>query len=706
MAKHKRKATKSKKQIKSNLQDQEAGLKRSVLKEVLAILLITIGVFVILALVGVAGNLGKWVLEAVQFLIGQSVYMVPIALFGVAFMLFAQEKHPLKLHNLVGIFSFFICFSTILQAILGPEVSFSMSTVGNYGGVVGYGIYSLVSPVLTRWVLVFIFAMLTIISVIVSANARLQQIINKIFSPMRKTKDEEGNPDAAFKINTLPIAGTIGKDKDEPKTESEPIVASFDAEWKYPSAELLETTTTQADPGDAKKNAATIEKTFADFGYEVKMEGVDVGPTVSQYSLKPPDGVKLSKFAELDKNLALALEAEQIRIEAPIPGKSSVGVEVPNKKASIVRLKDIMTSDEVKAEKAKLTFVLGRDVNGAIVTGDLTKAPHLLIAGATNTGKSVMINTLLVSLLYRNSPSELKLILVDPKRVELGLYEGIPHLLSPVIFEPTQTISALKWAVAEMERRLKLLAANSARDIGEFNKQKNVDKMPFIVIVIDELFDLMIVAGKDVEALIQRISQMARAVGIHLVLATQRPSVNVITGTIKANIPTRIALTTTSNVDSRTIIDAAGAEKLLGNGDMLYKSPVLLKAKRVQGVLVSNSEVTKIAKFLKAQREPQYNDEVLAQAVKIKGLSSILSDGGNDDDDELFDQAVEVCLQSGKGSTSLIQRRLRVGYGRAARLLDMLEERGVVGPSEGASKPRKLLISGSDQIGGGTSEPE
>jgi S-DNA-T family DNA segregation ATPase FtsK/SpoIIIE len=256
-----------------------------------------------------------------------------------------------------------------------------------------------------------------------------------------------------------------------------------------------------------------------------------------------------------------------------------------------------------------------------------------------------------------------------------------------------------------MERRLKLLATNSARDIGEFNKQKNVDKMPYIVIVIDELSDLMIAAGKDVEALIQRIAQMARAVGIHLVLATQRPSVNVITGTIKANIPTRIALTTTSNVDSRTIIDGSGAEKLLGNGDMLYKSPILLRAKRVQGVLVSNAEVTRITKFLKAQREPQYNDEVLAQAVKIKGLSSILGDG-NDDDDELFDQAVEVCLQSGKGSTSLIQRRLRVGYGRAARLLDMLEERGIVGPSEGASKPRKLLITSSDQIGGGSSEPE
>lgn len=704
MAKRKRKATKSKKQIKSNLQDQETGLKRSVLKEVLAILLITIGVFVILALVGVAGNLGKWVLEAVQFLIGQSVYMVPIALFGVAFMLFAQEKHPLRLHNLVGIFSFFICFSTILQAILGPEVSFGMSTVGNYGGVVGYGIYSVVSPVLTRWVLVFIFAMLTIISVIVSANARLQQIISKLFGPMHKNKHEVASADGTFKINTLPIAGTIGKDKDEPKPEPEPIVATFDAEWKYPSTELLETTTTQADPGDAKKNAATIEKTFADFGYGVKMEGVDVGPTVSQYSLKPPDGVKLSKFAQLDKNLALALEAQQIRVEAPIPGKSSVGVEVPNKKRSIVRLKDIMDSDEVKGIKDKLLFVLGRDVNGKIFTFDLHKAPHLLIAGATGMGKSVMIDTLLVSLLYRNSPSELKLILIDPK-TGLHRYDGIPHLLTPVIVEPTQAISALKWAIAEMGSRTKLLREHGALDIGEFNKKKSSDKMPFIVIIIDELSNLMTVAGKDVETLIHTLSAMARAVGIHLVLSTQRPSVNVITGTIKANIPTKIAFTTSNNVDSRTILDASGAEKLLGNGDMLFACPTLLQPKRIQGVFVSNDEATKVTKFLKAQREPQYNDAVISQAVKIKGLSSILGDG-NDDDDELFDQAVEVCLQSGKGSTSLIQRRLRVGYGRAARLLDMLEERGIVGPSEGASKPRKLLITSSDQIGGGSSEPE
>jgi S-DNA-T family DNA segregation ATPase FtsK/SpoIIIE len=707
MAKPKRgRPPKNKKATKKDQAEQEEGLKRSVLKEILAIILITIGVFIILALIGVAGNLGKWVTDAIKFVIGQSIYVLPLALFGISFMLFAQERYPLKTHNVVGVISFFICFSTILQALLGPSVSFDIATVGNYGGVIGWGIYALVSPILNRWVLVFIFAMLTIVSVIVAANARLKQIIAKLFSPMRKKgEDEEAGDD--FKINQLPIKGTIGNDKpkDEDKEPAGPIVASFDKDWKYPSVNLLEATTTQPDPGNAKANGATIKSVFSDFGYEVDMKGVDVGPTVSQYTLKPPTGVNLSKFNSLDKNLALALEAEQVRIEAPIPGKSLVGIEVPNKKGSVVRLKDIISSDEVKDQKSKLTFVLGRDVNGKIVTGDLATAPHLLIAGATGTGKSVMINTLLVSLLYRNSPSELKLILVDPKRVELSLYDGIPHLLSPVVFEPDKTISALKWAVAEMERRLKLLQENGVRDIGEFNKQKGVDKMPFIVIVIDELFDLMMAAGKDVEALIQRISQMARAVGIHLVLATQRPSVNVITGTIKANVPTRIALTTSQQVDSRTIIDASGAEKLLGKGDMLFASPSFIKPKRVQGVFVSNEEVTKVGKFLKEQREPQYNEEVLAQAVKIKGMPSLSGDGGGEDDDEMFDSAAEAVVREGKASATLLQRRLRVGYARAARLIDLLEDRGVIGPADG-SRPRKVLVQDVSELSGGNSESE
>lgn len=705
MAKRGRKKTTKKQQKKDKLQE-ENGLKRSVLKEILAIVLVTLGVFIILALVGVAGALGKWILEGIKFIIGQSVYMLPLAFFGVAFMLFAQEKYPLRGYNIIGIISFFICLSTILQALLAPSASLDIATIGSYGGVVGYGIYAVVSPILNKWVVVFIFLMLLIISVIVSTNARLKQIITKLFSPFSRNKGNAAEGGEDFKINNpaLPIKGTIGSDK--PKEEAKPagpIVASTDKDWKYPSVDLLKATTTQPDPGDAKKNGAVIKATFADFGYEVKMNGVDVGPTVSQYTLTPPNGVNLSKFYALDKNLALALSAEQVRIEAPIPGKSLVGIEVPNATRSTVRLKDILASEEIKSKKGKLNFVLGRNVSGEIMSSDLDRAPHLLIAGSTGTGKSVMINTLLLSLLYRNSPSELKLVLVDPKRVELSLYDEIPHLLCPVVYEPDQAISALKWAAAEMERRLKLLHEHKRRDIGEYNSMKNVDKMPFIVIVIDELADLMQKARKDMDQLIATIAAKARASGIHLVLATQRPSVDVITGVIKNNVPTRIALTTSSQVDSRTIIDVAGAEKLLGKGDMLFADPQFLKPKRVQGVLVENEEVTKVAKFLKEQKEPQYNEEVLAQAVKIKGLSSSL--GGDDGDDAEVQEAAELVIQAGKASASLLQRRMRVGYAKAARLIDMLEERGIVGPPDGA-RPRQILVDSIDDLGGGTGDTE
>lgn len=704
MAKRGRKKTTKKQQKKTN-PEEETGLKRSVLKEIIAIVLVTIGVFLILALIGVAGSLGKWILEAIKFIIGQSVYALPLALFGIAFMLFAQEKHPLRGYNLIGIASFFICLSTILQAVLAPSANLDIATIGSYGGVIGYGIYAVMSPLLNRWVVIFIFAMLLVISVIVSVNARLKQIIAKLFSPLRKNKQEDEGEEIRINNPSLPIKGTIGgeKAKEEAKVETGPIVASTDKDWKYPSVDLLQATTTQPDPGDAKKNGQIIKATFADFGYDVKMDGVDVGPTVSQYTLKPPTGVNLSKFYALDRNLALALSAEQIRIEAPIPGKSLVGIEVPNAKRSTVRLKDILASDAIKAKKGKLNFVLGRSVDGEILSSDLDTAPHLLIAGSTGTGKSVMINTLLLSLLYRNSPSELKLILVDPKRVELSLYDEIPHLLCPVIYEPDQAISALKWAAAEMERRLKLLHEHRKRDIGEYNSMKNIDNMPFIVIVIDELADLMQKARKDMDSLIAAIAAKARASGIHLVLATQRPSVDVITGVIKNNVPTRIALTTSSQVDSRTIIDASGAEKLLSKGDMLFSSPAFLKPRRAQGVLVDNDEVTKVAKFLREQKEPQYNEEVLAQAVKIKGLASSI--GGGDSDDAEVQEAAEIVVQAGKASASLLQRRMRVGYAKAARLIDMLEEKGIVGPADGA-RPRQVLVDNVGELSGGESESE
>jgi S-DNA-T family DNA segregation ATPase FtsK/SpoIIIE len=668
-------------------------------REIAAIVLITIAVFLILSMIGFAGSLGGWIFMAVSFVIGLAAFVLPFALLLIAWVLFQPDKYEFKPNNLFGTIFVFVCLAGLAHLIFAPE-SVDFASVGNGGGMVGLGLGSAMLPILNKPVSIFILTALLMISLVVAANTRVKDLFKSFLALFHRERNSEGEvvEQSEFKINTtLPIKGSVGEEEPEPKKKASVMLTSVDKDWVYPPLDLVKATSTQADPGDAKATAKLIQSTFGDFGYEVDMHGVDVGPTVSQYSLRPPNGVNLNKITALDRNLALALEAEQIRIEAPIPGKSLVGIQVPNKKAATVRLGDILASKEVSGKGTKLTFVLGRDVSGEIITADLGKAPHLLVAGATGAGKSVMINTLITSLLYRNSPSELKLILVDPKRVELGLYQDIPHLLTPVIVEPMQAISALKWAVAEMDRRYRLLQDHGKRGIDEFNAQKDVDSMPYIVIVVDEFADLMMVAGKDVEALIQRLTQMARAVGIHLVLATQRPSVNVITGIIKANVPTRVALTTASQVDSRTIIEMAGAEKLLGKGDMLFASPSFIKPKRVQGVWLSEEEVKGVADYLRSAREPEYNEEVLAQSVRIKGVGGGDYDTGEDD---LFNDAAEAVIQGGKASASYLQRRLKVGYARAARLMDMLEEQGVVGPPDGA-KPREVLISSVDELGGG-----
>ena len=406
-----------------------------------------------------------------------------------------------------------------------------------------------------------------------------------------------------------------------------------------------------------------------------------------------------------------------MRSEAPIPGQKAVGIEVPNRRAADVRLYGVLDSKHWKNAREPLSFAIGKDISGEAVVGELNKMPHMLIAGQTGSGKSVMINTLLTSLLYRNSPSDMKLILVDPKQVEMAPYEDIPHLLTPVITEPEKTISALKWAVNEMERRYKLLAAEKIRDIKGYNQrlatrakkipvadadgniQQHEDgAMPYIVIVIDELADLMMVAARDVEALIVRLAQKARAVGIHLVLATQRPSVDVITGLIKANVPARIGFTVASQVDSRTILDQIGAEKLLGQGDMLLYTPSMSKPKRIQGAWVTDDEVNKITDHLRMQSAPQYNDEVVAQPVQLNGKGGIAVDFSGNSEDEAFMDAVRVVIEGGKASTSYLQRRLRIGYGKAARLIEEMEERGIVGPANG-SKARDVLVSSIDELG-------
>jgi S-DNA-T family DNA segregation ATPase FtsK/SpoIIIE len=484
------------------------------------------------------------------------------------------------------------------------------------------------------------------------------------------------------------------------------LTAASDPNWQYPALTLLNQKQDKADAGDVNGNAKTIHDTFSNFNIEVEMEGANIGPRVTQYTLKPPTGVKLTKITALENNLALDLAAHSIRMEAPIPGKRAVGIEVPNVKPATVRVSSLLQSKEWNDMSGTLSFVIGKDIAGKAVVADLAKMPHMLVAGQTGSGKSVMINTFLTSLLYRNSPSDLKLILVDPKQVEMAPYNDIPHLLTPVINDPEKCISALKWAVAEMERRLRTMAEVGKRNIGEYNNLKKEEGMPYIVIVIDELADLMMMAARDVEALIVRIAQKARAAGIHLVLATQRPSVDVITGLIKANVPARIAFTVASQIDSRTIIDQQGAEKLLGRGDMLLLTSDMPKPKRVQAALIEDDETGKVMDFIRMQRPPQYDDEVVSQPVQLNGKGGVVADfGGSDPDDDMFKDAVNVVIENRKASTSLLQRRLRIGYGRAARLIEQMEEQGIIGQADG-SRPREVLVSSAAEVFGGGGDGE
>jgi DNA segregation ATPase FtsK/SpoIIIE, S-DNA-T family len=474
-------------------------------------------------------------------------------------------------------------------------------------------------------------------------------------------------------------------------------------EWEFPSLDLLSSdrATIHADDKFLKANAENIRNKLSQFGIEVVMQEVNVGPTVVQYTLKPADGVKLSKITTLKSDLALALAAKSIRLEAPIPGKSLVGIEVPNDKRANVRLREILESDEFEKVDSKLRLPLGRDVAGKPVVADLETMPHLLIAGSTGSGKSVCMNAFLMALLYQNTPEELKMIMVDPKRVELGAYNHIPYLLAPVIKEADKAALSLRWVVAEMTRRYQVLSDIRVRNIKEYNaSSKATEKMPRIIVVIDELADLMMAAGKEVEASICRIAQMARAVGIHLIIATQRPSVDVITGLIKANIPARVAFAVSSQVDSRTILDGAGAEDLLGRGDMLYLPSGMGKPFRIQGVFVSTKETERVANKIKLTVEPEYDESITSTEIAQRKLSGIPdsklggnaggADGGSVGD-AMYQQAYDLVRETRKASASLLQRRLKVGYARAARLIDILEEKGVVGPANGA-KPREILM--------------
>lgn len=473
-----------------------------------------------------------------------------------------------------------------------------------------------------------------------------------------------------------------------------------DENYETPPIELLSEGDGKTVKGSKKAltdTATKLQKTLYSFGVSAKVENVSVGPAITRYELKPAEGVRVSKIAKLADDIALNLAAETIRIEAPIPGKQAVGIEIPNKEKEIVPLRDIIDSDEFKASKSKLAFALGKSVSGETIVTDIGKMPHVLIAGATGSGKSVCINTLITSILYKAKPSEVKLIMVDPKVVELSVYNGIPHLLIPVVTDPKKAAGALAWAVQEMVNRYSLFAQKNVRDIKGYNaaldKEGAEGKLPQIVIIIDELADLMMVAAKDVEDAICRLAQMARAAGMHLVIATQRPSVDVITGIIKANIPSRIAFAVSSQVDSRTILDSMGAEKLLGKGDMLFYPSGASKATRVQGAFISDGDVEKIVDFLKKDGEAVYSDDIIESIEKANSTDKEIAENSEDDEaDEYLEEAIEAVIEIGSASASLIQRRFKVGYARAGRIIDQMEARGIISGYQG-SKPREVLMS-------------
>lgn len=490
----------------------------------------------------------------------------------------------------------------------------------------------------------------------------------------------------------------IKEDKSKEILTLEHALTVEDENYEFPPVEFLTPgkTATKMGKKAVTDTANKLQKTLYSFGVSAKVENVSVGPTITRYELKPAEGVRVSKIANLADDIALSLAAETIRIEAPIPGKQAVGIEIPNKEKEVVHLRDIIDSNEFKNAKSKLSFALGKNAAGEAIVTDIAKMPHVLIAGSTGSGKSVCINTLITSIIYKSKPSEVKLVMVDPKVVELSVYNGIPHLLIPVVTDPKKAAGALAWAVQEMVNRYHLFAEKNVRDIAGYNealeKEGAEGKLPQIVIIIDELADLMMVAKNDVEDAICRLAQMARAAGMHLVIATQRPSVDVITGIIKANIASRISFAVTSQVDSRTILDSAGAEKLLGKGDMLFFPTGVLKPIRIQGAFVSDSEVEKIVSFLKENGGPTYSEDVLEKIERANSTDKELDEQDEDETDPFLMEAIDTVVDLGQASASFIQRRFKVGYARAGRIIDQMEARGIISGYEG-SKPRQVLVS-------------
>ncbi|MDZ7798753.1 MAG: DNA translocase FtsK 4TM domain-containing protein [Patescibacteria group bacterium] len=722
MARKKKKSQKKEKKQKEEKTD--SFLKPEARHGIVVVVLFTVAVLSILSLFNVAGSFGGFIDTVLSYFFGWGKYFFPIILLVLGFLLLKPEKYIIRSINYLGLFFFILSYSGLLHIFLDLETAVERISEGAGGGYAGLLLSYPLQKIMGFWASLIVLLAAFIISLLLMFNTSLKNLsekknklsswfyrLNSFFSRFKKEKEvydhpsfskkklkDEEDKEESEKESVSDESDDKEKDKTDKKEEEKEQgglfkkkVKKYGQKIKIPTS-LLENFSNRPKSGDIELNKTKIKKTLDNFGIEVEMAEVNVGPTVTQFTLKPTEGVKLSQITSLQNDIALALAAHPIRIEAPIPGKSLVGIEVPNQAVALVNLGDVIDTKDFKKSKSNLSFALGRDVSGKPVIPSLDPMPHLLIAGATGSGKSVCINSIILSLMYQNSPDDLKLILVDPKRVELNVYNDNPYLLTPVITDTKKTINALRWLVAEMEKRFQTLSKSGKRDIHVYHREVD-DGMPFIVLIIDELADLMAVAASEVEAAIIRLAQMARAVGIHLVLATQRPSVNVLTGLIKANITARIAFNVASGVDSRTIIDMSGAEKLLGKGDMLFLSSELSQPKRLQGSHVSEKEVKKVVDFVKENiKEVDYKDEIV-EKPQAAPLGSSMEDLG---DDELLPQAQEVILRANKASASLLQRRLRIGYARAARILDSLEKKGIIGPQNG-SKPREVLINKEDK---------
>lgn len=708
---------------------------------IVVILLGLCAVLLMLSYADLASDIGKALERFTTLAFGWWQYVLPVLFIFLAFAASKAARFPWTVRAWIGL-GLFVLSSTALLSIFLETTEQHDPVSGLGGGAVGFVLARPLTAFLGAWAGFFVLLAVFLIALLLFFNTTLQALaargssVWRFFAALsggigemkirwqewRARRDEEQERMQDFERRKIDPAALTEKDEPEsepgesaptPETNESPEETTADSSAAATQArmplmlrrrkksrqvhfplELLSRISERPTAGNVEENKRIILGTLKNFGIEVEMGDVSIGPTVTQYTLKPAEGVKVSQITTLANDLALALAAHPIRIEAPIPGKSLVGIEVPNRQSALVPLREVLEMEESQKHPSPLALAIGKDVAGSPWVLDLDKLPHLLIAGATGSGKSVMINTVIMNLLYRNSPDDLKLILVDPKRVELTLYDGIPHLLTPVITETNKTINALRWVVAEMDRRYIQLSEARKRNIAGF-RAAGFD-MPYIVVIIDELADLMAVAANEVEGAIVRLAQMARAVGIHLVVATQRPSVNVITGLIKANITARMAFTVASSIDARTILDASGAEKLLGRGDLLLVTAELSKPKRLQGAFVAEEEIERVAGALRNSAAAEYDLDIIEKAQAPQTVLHGTPEVTGAEDEPMLPEAKRVILSAGKASASLLQRRLSIGYARAARILDILEEQGIIGPADGA-KPREILRDLEDE---------